>query len=205
MGLESRFARMLRDLSVSEVTQFCYSRHVDTPSHVSDQTPVWPGWSLGIRAIEDNDRWDIQEFLQEYWGSTQMVTRGRILEVQDLPGFIAPSPAGDLNGLITLDVSERGCEIVTMNSVHRGRGIGTNLMSCAEIFASQQGAKCLWLVTTNDNVDAMAFYMRRGFRMVAIHKDAVRRSRELKPSIPMIGHHGIAIHDEIEFEKILSN
>lgn len=176
---------------------------MDSPLGATHTKRVLPGWSLGIRRIDPDDREDIAEFLHEHWGAAEVVTRGRVLDATTLPGYIAPSPAGDLNGLITLDVTPRGCEIVTMNSVRKGRGVGTNLMSCAEIYAAEAGASRLWLVTSNDNTDAMAFYMRRGFRMVTVHRDALRRARELKPSIPLVGRQGIELHDEVEFEKIL--
>ncbi|WP_198679304.1 hypothetical protein [Thermomonospora amylolytica] len=47
-------------------------------------------------------------------------------------------------------------------------------------------------------------YQRRGFRLAALHRDAVTDSRDrLKPEIPPIGDHGIPIRDEIELEKSL--
>ena len=61
----------------------------------------------------------------------------------------------------------------------------------------------MWLVTTNDNLRALAFYQRRGFRIIAVHTDAVARSREAKPEIPAVGDNGIPILDEIELEKEL--
>jgi hypothetical protein len=42
-----------------------------------------------------------------------------------------------------------------------------------------------------------------GFKIVAIHKDAIRDSRKLKPEIPEIGVDGIPITDEIELEIVL--
>jgi hypothetical protein len=41
-----------------------------------------------------------------------------------------------------------------------------------------------WVVTTNDNVDALRFYQRRGFCPVRMYRGAVDRSRtRLKPEI----------------------
>ena len=63
------------------------------------------------------------------------------------------------------------------------------------------GARRLWLITTNDNVDALRFYQRRGFRLVRVHAGAVDRSRAaLKPGIPEAGDHGIPLRDELELE-----
>jgi hypothetical protein len=59
------------------------------------------------------------------------------------------------------------------------------------------------LITTNDNLHAIGFYQKRGFQMAAIHRGAVNEARKLKPSIPMIGAHGIPMRDEIELEMVL--
>jgi hypothetical protein len=59
------------------------------------------------------------------------------------------------------------------------------------------------LTTTNDNLTAQWFYQRRGLQFVVTHRGAVDRARELKPSIPPIGEHGIEIHDELEYELLL--
>jgi hypothetical protein len=55
------------------------------------------------------------------------------------------------------------------------------------------------VVTTNDNVDALRFYQRRGFRLDALRPGAVDEARRARKSeIPAIGEHGIALRDEIE-------
>jgi hypothetical protein len=59
------------------------------------------------------------------------------------------------------------------------------------------------VITTNDNLDALRFYQRRGFRLAALHRGAVDDSRaRLKPQIPPIGDHGIKLRDELELEKV---
>jgi hypothetical protein len=61
----------------------------------------------------------------------------------------------------------------------------------------------VWLVTTNDNTAAIRFYQRRGWDLVALHRDALDRSRELKPAIPRTGDDGIALRHELELERRL--
>ena len=82
--------------------------------------------------------------------------------------------------------------------------VGTALVNVTVELARARQCRRLWLVTTNDNVDAIRFYQRRGFRLVAVHVNAVDEARMIKPSIPLIGDYGVAVHDEIEFE-ILTN
>lgn len=55
-------------------------------------------------------------------------------------------------------------------------------------------------MTTNDNLDALRFYQRRGWRLVAVHPDPLEESRRLKPSIPTVGLFGIPRRDELELE-----
>jgi hypothetical protein len=66
----------------------------------------------------------------------------------------------------------------------------------------RQGCTRLWVFITNDNVDALRFYQRRGFRLARVHRTAVDRSRaSVKPEIPPVGAYGIPLRDEIELEK----
>ncbi len=54
-------------------------------------------------------------------------------------------------------------------------------------------------------MNALRFYQKRGFVLVAIHRDALDISRKLKPEIPLIGNDGIPLRDEIELEMILND
>jgi acetolactate synthase regulatory subunit len=54
-------------------------------------------------------------------------------------------------------------------------------------------------VTTNDNVDALRFYQRRGFRLDTLRAGAVDEARRgLKPLIPESGRYAIPLRDELE-------
>ena len=81
-------------------------------------------------------------------------------------------------------------------------GAGTALIQAVAQLARRQGCTRLWVITTNDNVDALRFYQRRGFCLVRVHRGAVDRSRAcLKPEIPPVGAYGIPLRDEIELER----
>jgi RimJ/RimL family protein N-acetyltransferase len=93
--------------------------------------------------------------------------------------------------------------VVTLDAVDSGSGIGTALLRSVEQAARAAGASRLWLITTNDNTRALRFYQRCGFDLVALHRDAVTRSRAtLKPSIPLEVD-GIPLRHELELELIL--
>ena len=152
-----------------------------------------------IRHAETADRPWIRAVLREHWGGEEVVSRGRVLRPADLPGFVALI-AGDPQGLATYEIRGADCEIVTLNSLAPRLGLGRRLVEVVRAAADAAGCRRLWLVTTNDNTEALAFYQRIGFRLVALHRDAVAASRALKAAIPEIGHLDIPIRDEIELE-----
>ena len=61
----------------------------------------------------------------------------------------------------------------------------------------------IFLITTNDNLNALGFYQKRGFELVKINRGALNETRKLKPNIPLIGENNIPLRDEIELEMIL--
>jgi DNA-3-methyladenine glycosylase I len=90
--------------------------------------------------------------------------------------------------------------LVTLDALQEGRGVGSALLTAVVEQAGREGCRRLWLVTTNDNLAALRFYQRRGLRIVVVRRCAVDEARRVKPSIPLTGHDGIPIHDEVELE-----
>ena len=66
-------------------------------------------------------------------------------------------------------------------------------------------ANCTRFATTYDNLNALRFYQKRGCVIVSVHRNAVVKSRQLKPQIPLTGNDGIPLRDEIELEMILES
>ncbi len=90
---------------------------------------------------------------------------------------------------------------MTLDSLEEFQGIGSALLKAAEGIAQAHHCTRIWLVTTNDNLNALRFYQKRGYRITGVHPDAVTEARKLKPYIPTIGEFGIPLRDEIELEK----
>ena len=133
----------------------------------------------------------------ELWGSEVVAVHGSLFRPAELPGYIAER-AGRLVGLLTYDVAGDMLEIVTLNAIERRAGIGTMLIDSAVQAARRKGCREIRLTTTNDNVDALRFYQRRGFRLAELRPGAVDRSRREKPEIPRTGDYGIPLRDEID-------
>ena len=152
-----------------------------------------------IREITQADRTWVVETLEKRWESTQVVSLGRVHHAGRLPGFIFWEDNSRL-GLLTYLIAEDECEIVTLDSLEGGRGIGTSLIEAISAKAIQSDCHRLKVLTTNDNLPALRFYQQRGFRICEVIPGGVEESRNLKPSIPEIGYEGIPIRDEIILE-----
>jgi ribosomal protein S18 acetylase RimI-like enzyme len=90
-----------------------------------------------------------------------------------------------------------------MNSLLEKTGIGSALISEVRNHAENHNCRRLWLITTNDNLNAIHFYLGFGFRLAAVHRNAIENSRRLKPGISTLGYNGIPILHEIEMEYSL--
>jgi len=153
-----------------------------------------------VAPIGAEDRAAIGALFRQAWGDTFMVSRGRRHNVAELGGWIARDRAGQIVGVVTCRGEEREAEIVSLDSLREGQGIGSALVAAVVARAWARGLARVWLVTTNDNLLALGFWQRRGFDLVALHRGAVEEARRLKPAIPLVGHGGIGIRHELELE-----
>jgi len=157
---------------------------------------------LEIRELSSYDREWVNELSREQWGAEIVVAHSQIFKLAELAGFIA-TLKGKKVGLITFNIHNKECEIVTLNSLKKGMGVGRALIDRVKETAMESDCKRLWLVTTNDNLDVFRFYQKYGFHLCKVHIGAVLKSRKIKPEIPQIGQYGIPIRDELELEILL--
>ncbi|MFY9568199.1 MAG: GNAT family N-acetyltransferase [Acetivibrionales bacterium] len=157
---------------------------------------------LEVKQVDNSNRQSVVDLIADHWGSSIVVTRGKVHHAKDLDGF-AVYENSEMVGLITYHIVNNECEIVSLDSMSENRGIGTMLIEKVTDVARKHGCRRVWLITTNDNTHAIRFYQRRGFNMAALHVNAIEESRKIKPQIPLYGFDGIPIMHEVEFEKIL--
>jgi GNAT superfamily N-acetyltransferase len=156
-----------------------------------------------LRQIEDADRGWVHGFISDHWGGERVVVHSTVYYPHLLPGFIAENEKKEAIGLATFIIANSACELVTLDSIRRGEGVGSALVTALVQEARKQRCSRLWCVTTNDNLPALKFYQKRGFHIAAVYPGAVDRARILKPSIPLWGIESIPIRDEIELEMQL--
>jgi ribosomal protein S18 acetylase RimI-like enzyme len=152
-----------------------------------------------IHRLTQNDLLRLRDFWTQQWGSDSMVVHNEIIRYDEVDGFVND----EWTGVITFIIKSAECEIISLDSLSKGKGIGTTLID--EVLQEAKEMKCrrVFLITTNDNLYALGFYQRRGFELVTIHRGAVNESRKIKPAIPLIGENNIPLRDEIELEILI--
>lgn len=160
--------------------------------------------ALAVEPLVPGDREWVRRFVRERWGAETVAGHGAIYYPNELPGFVATQD-GERVGLLTYQIAGRACEVVTIDSLRPATGIGTALIDAATAAARAAGCRRVWLITTNDNLNALRFYQKRGFVIAALRPNAIAAARTLKPEIPLLGHDAIPLRDEIELELALDD
>jgi GNAT superfamily N-acetyltransferase len=133
-----------------------------------------------IRPLDAADRDWLTALIDDEWGLPVVSISGSY-DPSTLPGFVALLD-GDRVGAVTYACGAAGCEVITINAVIPGRGVGSALLAAARQVADGAGQR-LWLITTNENLRAIAFYQRRGMDLVALHRNFVDVVRRHKPEV----------------------
>jgi ribosomal protein S18 acetylase RimI-like enzyme len=155
-------------------------------------------WSRRVEMAGDAD-W-AEGLLTRRLGGRMQARRGELIDVLALPGLVAEDERGEV-GILLYDMRCQECELAAIVAEKGQRGVGTQLVEALKRKVSGR----IWLVTTNDNLDALRFYQRRGFVLVALRSGAVEQARRrLKPTIPETCAYGIPLRDEIELEFLPS-
>lgn len=158
---------------------------------------------MEIRARGSEHHEAVAAFLKQNH-SLRVARRGELVESLHHPALVALSGDG-LLGVATYILGDDSCELLTLHATSRFEGAGSALLDALKEVARQAGCDRIRVVTTNDNLDALRFYQRRGFRLAELRAGAVDECRRtLKPEIPVTGNYAIPLRDEIELELTLT-
>lgn len=158
---------------------------------------------MQIKPLSAADKAWVLERTELLFGGAFLVSRETVHDPTLLPGFIAVQE-GERVGLVTYHIAGDRCEVVTLDALCQYLGIGSELLLAVEAAARAEGCSHLWCITTNDNLDSLRFFQRRGFVITEFRLDSMQKIRLLKPGIPQTGCYGIPIRDEIELEKAIA-
>lgn len=154
---------------------------------------------LIFRQTDSNDSKLIKELMEKHWGGEPLVIRGEKYYPSSLDGILVLKNQ-QIIGFLFYEVRNKVCEIIVFEVFDKFKGTGTKMLDQLKEIAKSRDCEKLYLMTTNDSLDALRFYQRRGFYICGIHIDSVKGSRKIKPSISETGDYGIPLRDEIDLE-----
>jgi N-acetylglutamate synthase-like GNAT family acetyltransferase len=131
---------------------------------------------IAVRAAEASDLPWIRELFDRRWGGQEQVENGDVYRPSDLPGFIA-TIADEPVGYAALRIVDDMAEIGVVDAIRPRIGIGTRLVAALEVAARSHGLRRFRAVTTNENLEAQAFYAALGFQLVDDRPRMPRGSR----------------------------
>ena len=153
-----------------------------------------------VREATDADREAASQLFQQDFGRTKIVAFDEVMDVDQMPSLVAlvtEAPAGALAYRLLGDALH--VVALATDPMWQRSGVGGHLVAEAELLARRLGLARLVVATTNDNLPALYFYQRRGYRLTALVPGSVvaRTHQELE------GFAGIPIRDEVRLEKRL--
>jgi ribosomal protein S18 acetylase RimI-like enzyme len=167
--------------------------------------PAMPA-AVAVRPLGPGEEAAAAALLDEVMSGRHQARLGETHDVLALPGVGAwdgPRLVGMATWAPPDPAGRAELAAVAVVGDHRGRGFGGALVEAAATAARRAGATVQWLVTTNDNLDALRLYQRHGYRLAALHPGSVDDARRRKPSIPTAGAYGIPRRDELVLERAL--
>lgn len=156
-----------------------------------------------IKKTESKDTDWIKDIFIQYWHGDLIVSKGKIQRIDQFTGGYKAEIDSEKIGLITYTITNKELEITGLFSFKERIGVGKTLVNTVIELAKKKELERIFLVTTNDNLYAFGFWQKRGFKIIRVYPNAMEYTRQLKPSIPIIGENGIPLRDEIELEMLL--
>jgi ribosomal protein S18 acetylase RimI-like enzyme len=167
---------------------------------------VTPTRPIQVAPLAPADLAPAEQLLDRVVHGRRQIRLREVVDVLSLDGFGAwydDRLVGVVTWTVERDPLLAELAVLAIDADHRGHGVGGRLTDAAVAAATAAGCTTMWLVTTNDNLDALRLYQRHGFRLAEIRVGAVDESRLEKPSISLVGNYGIPIHDELILERSL--
>jgi ribosomal protein S18 acetylase RimI-like enzyme len=153
-----------------------------------------------VREATDADRPAVRELFQRDFGRTKIVAFGEVMDIDQMPALVAVMYT-DPSGALAYRLFGDALHMVALatDPMWQRSGVGGYLVAEAELLARRLKLARLVVATTNDNLPALYFYQRRGYRMT----DLIPSSIIVHTHQELGGFAGIPVRDEIRLEKRL--
>ncbi len=143
----------------------------------------------------------LEELVLLFWGDTVQRIFDQDFTVSEYPAIVAESDEKIVGFIFYTPFRNDDVLILALGVLpeYQGCGIGKALVAQVEKFAQEQRRKDLLVVTTNDNLPALAFYQHEGFQLFEVRPDVVAE----KLGRIQLGMANIPIRDELRLRKRL--
>src|SRR5438445_2189506 len=155
-----------------------------------------------VSEATDADRRAARELIQRDFGRTQVVAFGEVMDVDQMPALVAVM-RDDPSGALAYRLLGDALHIVALatDPMWQRSGVGGYLVAEAELLARRLKLERIVVATTNDNLPALYFYQRRGYRLTHLVPESVIKHTRLAQA----GFAGVPVRDEIRLEKRIAS
>lgn len=153
-----------------------------------------------VREATETDRAAARELFARDFGRTKIVAFGEVMDIDQMPALVAVMHA-DPSGALAYRIHGDALHIVALatDPMWQRSGVGGHLVAEAELYARRLKLARLVVATTNDNLPALYFYQRRGYRLTDLVPNSI--TTHTRQEVP--GFAGIPVRDEVRLEKRL--
>ena len=153
-----------------------------------------------VREATDDDRRAARELFNQDFGRTKIVAFGELMDIDEMPALVAvrhSTPSGALAYRLLGDALH--VVALATDPMWQRSGVAAYLLAEAELLARRLKLGRLLVATTNDNLPALYFYQRHGYRLTELIPNSVADHTHQEEA----GFAGIPVRDEVRLEKRL--
>jgi ribosomal protein S18 acetylase RimI-like enzyme len=154
-----------------------------------------------VHEAQDSERAVVRDLFRRDFGRTHIIAFGEVMNLDAMPVLVATTHE-EVSGALAYRLFGDGLHIVALATdvMWQRSGVGGHLVAEAELLARRLFLGRIIVTTTNDNLPALYFYQRRGYRLTGLRPEAVlAHTPDVLP-----GFAGIPVRDEVQLEKLLT-
>lgn len=154
-----------------------------------------------VHQATDADRAVVRDLFHRDFGRRQIVAFGELMNIEEMPALVAVMH-DEVSGALAYRLHGDGLHIVALatDALWQRSGVGGHLVAEAELLARRLLLARMVVTTTNDNLPALYFYQRHGYRIRAVVPGSVLSHTGHEA----VGFAGIPVTDEVQLEKRLT-
>ena len=152
-----------------------------------------------VREAAAADRERTRRIFARHFGHTPILAFGSVVDVNEAAMLVAEAEQ-EIGAALAWRPHDGALHILALatDPMWQRAGLGGHLVAEAELMARRDGRGRVIATLMNDNIPALYFYQRRGYRVTGVIADSPAR-HDASPT----GFGGIPIRDEIHLAKTL--